>query len=167
MSNQANFVRSTAASGSQVYESKRAVDEYLLFHFGGKNELMPYAFGPVDALDFPQRCADICSNAVGSVSNSRALDIGCAVGGSTFQLARNFQEVAGVDFSQHFVDAANEMKSKGAKDYQVLVQGNNFKTSTAQVPGDIDRSRVQFAQGDACNLSPSLGIATFMIVLRF
>lgn len=42
-------VRSTAASGSTVYESERAVHEYLLTHYGGKEEQMPFDFGPRDA----------------------------------------------------------------------------------------------------------------------
>ena len=36
-----------------------------------------------------------------------ALDIGCAVGGASFALARAFPHVLGIDFSQHFVNAAN------------------------------------------------------------
>jgi len=35
-----------------------------------------------------------------------ALDLGCAVGGSSFALARAFQSVVGVDSSAHFVKAA-------------------------------------------------------------
>lgn len=36
----------------------------------------------------------------------RALDVGCAVGRSSFEMARACHEVVGVDFSQKFVDAA-------------------------------------------------------------
>ena len=39
-------VRSTAASGSMVYESERAVHEYLLTHYGSPTDQMPYDFGP-------------------------------------------------------------------------------------------------------------------------
>jgi hypothetical protein len=39
-----------------------------------------------------------------------ALDMGCAVGGTAFELTRHFDQVLGVDFSQAFVDAANFMK---------------------------------------------------------
>lgn len=35
------------------------------------------------------------------------MDIGCAVGGASFELARAFPHVMGIDFSQHFVNAAN------------------------------------------------------------
>lgn len=36
-----------------------------------------------------------------------AVDIGCAVGGASFELARSFPHVLGIDYSQHFVNAAN------------------------------------------------------------
>jgi hypothetical protein len=57
----ASTVRSTTASGSVVYESSRAVDEYLLFHYLPGNQLCPYDLAPRDALDFPKRCADLCA----------------------------------------------------------------------------------------------------------
>ncbi len=87
-------VRSTTASGSQVYESKRAVDEYLFFHYGEQAVQMPYSFGPSGALGFTTRTADIC-NRVAS-AKGRALDVGCSVGGSSFELAKHFNSVVGV-----------------------------------------------------------------------
>ena len=45
-----------------------------------------------------------------SVSTGRALDVGCAVGGAAFHLARDFAAVVGIDFSHAFVDASNHMK---------------------------------------------------------
>lgn len=64
-------------------------------------DVLPFACGPIEALDFPRRCAELCSNAVGRASESqtpantthRALDVGCAVGGMTFELTRGFDEV--------------------------------------------------------------------------
>lgn len=154
-SDNARTVRSTAASGSQVYESSRAVDEYLLFHYGDNSDIMPYTFGPSDALQFPTRLAELCKKQ-GS-DRIRALDIGCSVGGSAFELARHYNEVVGIDFSQHFIDAANDMKANGTRSFEVMKQGKIFVKRQASVPADIDRSRVAFHQGDACNLDPSLG----------
>ena len=150
-------VRSTAASGSQVYESSRAVDEYLLFHYGNAKDVMPYSFGPSDALDFPMRLADLCKSSNSGRRGRRALDIGCSVGGSAFELSRHFDQVVGVDFSQHFIDAANDLKANGTRKFEMMKQGQIFVTREAKVSADVDRSRVQFKQGDACNLDPSLG----------
>lgn len=157
-------VRSTAASGSQVYDTQRAVNEYLLFHFGdstNKSIQMPYSFGPIETLNFTQRTAALSSKYANvSSSNkmrSRVLDVGCAVGGSSFELSKAFDEVTGIDFSQYFIDAANEMKLNRKKSYEILKQGKIFQQCTAEVPTDIDTSKVTFQQGDACNLSPTLG----------
>jgi 2-polyprenyl-3-methyl-5-hydroxy-6-metoxy-1,4-benzoquinol methylase len=35
-----------------------------------------------------------------------ALDVGCAVGGATFELSRAFTSCLGVDFSHAFIEAA-------------------------------------------------------------
>ena len=43
-----------------VYESKKLLNEYLVFHYGSAKEVLRYDFGPKDALDFPKRCAELC-----------------------------------------------------------------------------------------------------------
>lgn len=59
-------IRSTTASGvgpgqgSLVYESARAVDEYLQFHYAKEEDLLPFTCGPHEALRFPARLAALC-----------------------------------------------------------------------------------------------------------
>ena len=36
------------------------VDEYMAFHYCPADEYMQYKFGPIDACDFPKRCAELC-----------------------------------------------------------------------------------------------------------
>ena len=116
---QQNAVRSTTASGSTVYESSRAVSEYLLFHFGSPEDLCPYDFGPKNALNFPERTSKLVANL--DCSKRRVLDVGCAVGGASFMFSKTFDEVVGIDFSQHFIDAANALKSnRSGKGYPRL-----------------------------------------------
>ena len=150
-------VRSTAASGSQVYESKRAVDEYLLFHYGKPEDHFPFKLGPLDALNFPARCATACKEHSTVSQRKRALDIGCAVGASSFELAKYYDDVVGIDFSQHFIDAANTMKDSGVMQFETLVRGNVFKKCETHLNPGIDRTRVHFQLGDACSLSTDLG----------
>jgi len=139
------------------------VDEYLLFHYGDDSDMMPYTFGPKQALQFPSRLAEFSLTHAGS-GRGRALDLGCSVGGSAFQLAKHYEQVVGIDFSQHFVDAASSMASKGSADYEILKQGQIFLKRTAKVPANIDRSRVSFQQGDACNLNAAT-LGTFDLIL--
>lgn len=148
-------VRSTASSGSKVYDSKRAVHEYLLAHYGKSHEIMPYEFNEKGALNFTERLAKLCSTH--ALGNERVLDLGCAVGGSSFHLTKSFQEVIGMDFSNHFIEAAKIMKDKGKMDYEILKQGQIYTNTIAEIPNDSDKSKVSFEVGDACNLRPTLG----------
>eukprot|EP00548_Thalassiothrix_antarctica_P015663 CAMPEP_0194178426 /NCGR_PEP_ID=MMETSP0154-20130528/12035_1 /TAXON_ID=1049557 /ORGANISM="Thalassiothrix antarctica, Strain L6-D1" /LENGTH=94 /DNA_ID=CAMNT_0038893375 /DNA_START=1 /DNA_END=281 /DNA_ORIENTATION=+ len=56
-----------------------------------------------DAMRFPQRVAELLIDLVGSDRNKNALDVGCAVGGSSFALAKHFESVSAFDFSNSFV----------------------------------------------------------------
>lgn len=153
------------SSGSEIYESEKLLGEYLVFHFGTPEQLIPYPFGPKDALDFPKRCAELCLKHYKPEAGlpDRALDIGCAVGRSSFDLASGVKEVIGIDYSQSFIDAANVLKERGQMDYKIRQEGDIFVSATAEVEQQIDRSKVKFEQGDACNLRQSLG--QFGIVL--
>lgn len=66
-----------------------------------------------EALQFFSRLALLCErnclalqDFTGELGDVAALDLGCAVGGASFQLARAFPRVVGVDSSAHFVKAA-------------------------------------------------------------
>jgi putative 4-mercaptohistidine N1-methyltranferase len=96
------------------------------------------------------------------VSVRRALDVGCAVGGSSFALARHVPDVVGVDFSAAFVAAARALALAGSAPFQFVVEGDVTDRAEARVPADVDRSRVRFEVGDACALDAALG--TFDLV---
>ena len=55
----------------------------------------------------------------------RALDIGCGVGGVSFQLARYFNSVVGVDISAEQLTAARHLQKEGTLQY-----GGSGKIST-------------------------------------
>ncbi|TDH67838.1 hypothetical protein CCR75_001958 [Bremia lactucae] len=155
--------RSTTASGSAVYESERAVQEYLQFHYEEPSTTVPYSFAPLDALQFLPRTVERCNNISPSTQHDRALDIGCAVGRATFELSKYYDEVMGIDYSYHFVDAANQMKEKGSMEYEAHIQGDIHELRRVKLPSGVKAHNVKFCQGDACNLSPSIG--TFDAVL--
>ncbi|XP_020368585.2 uncharacterized protein LOC109913482 [Rhincodon typus] len=148
-----------ADTRENVYETQRALNEYLLFHFGSSQELSLYINDTVALQNFPQRCAQECLKYFTQQSGvpNRALDIGCAVGRASFEMARVFQEVVGIDYSLSFVSACNQLKEKGQLPYCALTEGELGTQHMAVVPTDIDRTRCFFRQGDACNLSSDLG----------
>lgn len=85
-----------------------------------------------DAVNFPERCALLverhCSalqDFTGERPPAIALDIGCAVGGSTFHLAKaGFGNVLGMDYSSAFISAANQLKSDGSATYRTVIEGD-------------------------------------------
>jgi SAM-dependent methyltransferase len=93
------------------YETERLLSEYLLFHYGRAEEILPYAGGPVEALGFARRVVTECVDVAGLPPGARGLDLGCAVGGSSFELARHCGEVVGIDFSVGFIRAADELRA--------------------------------------------------------
>lgn len=147
-----------AGSASQVYEDARMVDDYMLLHHGEPQIQMPWPGGPQCATAFPQRCADWLIDGARKFGSgtARALDVGCAVGGASFELARGFDEVLGVDLSRAFIDAANTLKKEGSRDYFRRDEGNLGVTVTARIDPSIERQRVSFRQADACSLPAEL-----------
>jgi len=147
----------------KFYETDEALSEYLLFHYGTAEQIMPWSFGPRAALDYPVRCVAECLDPARLPAEARALDLGCAVGRSTFELARHCREVIGVDYSQRFIDVARQLQLQGSLTYAYREEGWLTTPATAVVPADIDRGRVSFEQGDALALRPDVG--SFDVVL--
>lgn len=135
---------------NMTYESDRLLSEYLEFHFG------PTYF---NAVNFPKKIVDIALKAMpNQPEKHKALDLGCSVGRASFELAQHFDEVYGVDFSARFINAAVLLQAQHHLNYEITQEGdlkenrsidfNSLGFSAEQV------RRVQFSQGDACNLKP-------------
>ena len=90
-------------------------------------------------------------------TGARALDLGCAVGRSTFELARHFDEVIGIDYSHAFIDAANELKENGRVQAVRLDEGERMTRLECMIDSEIDRSRTFFEQGDAQYIREDIG----------
>ncbi len=145
------------------YETDKLVSEYLLFHYGEPHEVLPWDFGPASALDYAVRCVSECVDTTALPKNARALDLGCAVGRSAFELTRHCAEVIGVDYSHRFVGAAETLARDGSLAYERTDEGSLTTALTARVPADLARGRVSFEHGDAQKLRSSLG--SFDVVL--
>lgn len=139
------------------YESDELLQQYLVFHYASAEEQFPYDFGGADALDFPKRCALDGPDFESLASDARALDLGCAVGRSSFELARHCAEVVGIDYSQAFIDAANRMKADGVHSATRLDEGSATTELDLRLDAGIDRSRVSFEPGDAQCLCEDIG----------
>lgn len=139
------------------YESDRAVAEYLLFHYGDEPLALPWSFGPREALNFPVRCISECLLADRLSPESRALDLGCAVGRSAFELARTVSRVVAIDASTAFIRAARRLQAEGRLPFSVVREGGLAEPAVARIPDGVDPGRVHFEVGDALHLRDDLG----------
>jgi len=138
---------------SEVYESRRYVDEYLLFHFGSPKQILKWPAGPSEALDFPVRTVGHFSE--GEVE--RALDVGCAVGRSSFELSRSSREVIGIDFSEAFIESAREIGAAKRATVSRLEEAAEVEEVDLNLPEGVVTERVSFEVGDAMHLRSELG----------
>jgi putative 4-mercaptohistidine N1-methyltranferase len=147
----------SAGTTCNPYETDKLLNEYLLFHYGTPGEVLPHAFGPVEALGYPARCVSDCVSATPLPAGARALDLGCAVGRAAFELARHCGEVVGIDYSHRFVEAAERIRASGGMDYLRLDEGECSTRLRAERPAGIEPGRIRFEQGDAQALREDLG----------
>lgn len=145
------------------YESDELLGQYLLFHYGAADEVLPYAQGPHDALDFAVRVVSELVDADRLCEMPRALDLGCAVGRSSFELSRFCDEVIAMDRSASFIRAAQEIQESGKRDYHYLDEGAFFRSAVAKPPEGAHGERILFEVGDALELRDDIG--TFDLLL--
>jgi 5-histidylcysteine sulfoxide synthase/putative 4-mercaptohistidine N1-methyltranferase len=136
---------------SNPYETDEQVSQYIEFHFGSDYHGVP---------NFAGTCGQLClkyfAEKTKKKQSRRALDLGCAIGRTSFELAREFDHVDGIDFSARFVSAATQLKENDSKRYTIRDEGDLFsfkETSLAEHGLAATAHKCDFWQGDACNLS--------------
>lgn len=131
-----------------VYETDELISQYLEFHYGA------------EYFSVPNFCVNAVNQCLQDVQLSRygnALDIGCSVGRASFELAQHFEHVDAIDFSARFIQQAYALSEQGEKRYTICSEGElvEFKSVSLQKLGyQNSASKVNFVQGDACNLKP-------------
>jgi putative 4-mercaptohistidine N1-methyltranferase len=143
---------------SNPYEAEHLLAEYLLFHYGERARLLPYDEAPIFALDYVRRVVDPRLNGVLRPNRpGRFLDLGCAVGASSFALAGEGRQVVGIDYSRSFIEAAQALQRGESLQSSYLVEGDHREPWVVHPPPGKSREGVSFEVGDAMNLRPDLG----------
>ena len=128
------------------YETDALTAQYCDAHYG------PEHFG---VANFAKTCAEICLELSRGRATGHALDLGCAVGRASFELARGFDKVTGLDFSSRFFRLAARMQDEGYLRYALPEEGevvSYHELDLAELGLAGVRDKVQFFQADACNL---------------
>ena len=142
---------------SAFYESDDAIAQYLLFHYGTPEQICPLLPEARAACGFPARTVSESIKHLDLRQRNRALDLGCAVGRSSFELVRHFDDVLGLDFSARFIAEAERMRRERAALIRVPREGAATDEIRIALPDDLRGENIRFERGDACNLPPGLG----------
>ncbi|HEY5715199.1 MAG TPA: 5-histidylcysteine sulfoxide synthase [Psychromonas sp.] len=129
-----------------IYETDQLISQYLEFHYGAEYFSVP---------NFCVNAVQQCLQEIQPLNTGKALDIGCSVGRATFELAKTFTHVDGIDFSARFIQQAYALAEHGKKRYTICTEGElvEYKSiSLAQMGYELLLHKVNFIQGDACNL---------------
>ncbi len=153
-----------------VYETDRMVSEYIEFHYGEARFGVPNF--PVACIEAVRDVLQLSSSRdliagsmdpavkprgdVQGIRFERALDLGCATGRSSFELAKDFAHVDAIDFSARLIEAPSTLQARGTQRYVIHDEGELVSYKEVSL-SDFDgyeaiKDRVQFMQGDACNL---------------
>jgi len=136
------------AMPASQYETDKLLSEYAEFHYGDTYYNVP---------NFSRALSEIAIAAMQDKPARRALDIGCAAGRATFELAKHFEHVTGIDFSARFIGLGVQLAQQGVLRYTLADEGDLVfykERHLADLGLDGVRDKVEFFQGDACNLKP-------------
>lgn len=122
------------------YEHRRTVDSYLWSHYAD-------LLGDPDAGDAYAVWSELLPSDV-----SMALDIGCAVGRFTFEMAALGATAIGIDSSRAFIREARRLLEDGCHDFMVSVEGALTERKSLELPPVWQDLQVEFIVADALAL---------------
>lgn len=137
-----------AKAPASHYETDRLLSEYAEFHYGDTYYGVP---------NFPRAVAELCIAVMAGRPARTALDLGCATGRASFELAKHFEQVTGLDFSARFINVGVQLATQGSVRYTLADEGelvSYHERRLADLGLAAVRDKVTFFQGDACNLKP-------------
>ena len=139
-----------------IYESDELVSQYCEFQYSDES------FG---VKNFAVETAKIASKF--SINKTKALDLGCATGRASFELAKEFDKVDGIDFSVRFIGVGSKLKNDGYITFHSVEEGElvtNKKVTIQELGYENLKDKVSFWQGDACNLKPNFNSYDLILI---
>ncbi|MDN5103369.1 5-histidylcysteine sulfoxide synthase [Aliarcobacter butzleri] len=126
---------------NNFYESDESISSYCDLYYGEDNLYTNYV--------------DLLRPYLKDLKNSKALDLGCCVGRTSFELAKIYDEVLGIDFSANYINIGVKLKLYDFVNYKIKKEDKTFEERAISLK-DFDlekvKDKVSFMQGDACNL---------------
>ena len=133
-----------------IFETDPEIARLIEFHFGEQK------VKGIDVPNFPTACIEEVAKHLAGRSLERALDIGCAAGRSSFELATHFDQVDAIEFSVRQIEAPINLQKTGKQRYVIKDEGelNAYREVRLDEFAEYStvKDKVSFMQGDACNL---------------
>lgn len=129
---------------SVFYETDFALSQICEAHFGEHED------------NYYKNIAKVCLDLKGP--QKKALEIGFGAGRSTFELARRFDKVHGIEFTARIVRLATGFKESGKLKYALKEEGELalfFEKHLSDFGYSDEAKKVEFWQGDPHNLKPN------------
>lgn len=131
-----------------IYETDEIISQYIEFHYGEEYFGVP---------NFPVACVRALALYLKGRNAERALDLGCATGRASFELAGIFDHVDAIDFSARLIQMPSALQDKGTQRYTIRHEGDlvTYKEIRLANFGGYEsvKDKIFFMQGDACNLA--------------
>ncbi|WP_018291610.1 methyltransferase domain-containing protein [Verrucomicrobium sp. 3C] len=134
---------------SDFYETSPALAQYLILHYGPAEWQLPSSASHSEAADFPVRCVQEGFRWQELPPHPTALELGCAVGRSCFELSRRCRRVVGLDRSETFLQAARLLQEAGSIRCPVPLEGDQIEDRDFSLPVGVCPKRIDFRVGDA------------------
>ncbi|MGD9895508.1 MAG: methyltransferase domain-containing protein [Candidatus Methylacidiphilaceae bacterium] len=134
---------------SSFYETKHALAQYLILHYGPPQWQLPSSTPSLELADFPARCVREGFQWETVPPRPTALELGCAVGRSCFELSRRCQRVIGLERSETFLQAARLLQKHGSLRSTVPLEGDQTVEREFLLPEGVHPERIDFRTGDA------------------
>jgi len=132
---------------NSIYTNDNMINIYTHFHYWNEKYF--------NVPNYPQNVAQICLKYSNPKMRNKALDIGCAVGRTSYELAKEFKQVVGLDFTSRLIGIGYHLQEYGYLEWDVNVQGDikqHYKITAKELGIDHVLNRVYFAQNDAQNM---------------
>lgn len=128
------------------FETQSKISQMLHHHYGQMGETYCN-----DLLQIAQAASTI------QRKGGKALELGCGTGRLSFELAKHFEQVDGIDFTARHIQHALQLKEHGQIRYALETEGDlqQFHEVSLEDLGLASvRDKVNFVQGDGHNLKP-------------
>jgi SAM-dependent methyltransferase len=122
------------------YNAPDMLSAYLWSHFGD-------LLGEVEATDAYQTWSKNLQ-----ATDGNALDIGCAVGRLSFEMAQKHEQVIGMDTSLAFIKKAREILQSKHLDFNLIIEGHLTEPREYQFNAKWNFEKVEFIVADALAL---------------